>query len=308
MQPIQIIKGGIHLAGLLFQPDSDNKTLESGVNSTLPGVVVIHPGGGVKEQAATVYAQRLSEQGFVAVAYDAAHQGDSGGLPRFLKDPNARVSDASAVADYLEKLPYVDSERILVVGICAGGAYAAAAAKGDHRFKAVAMVSAVNIGDGTRLGWYGTEDALGKVALLEEAAERIANESTGAEPGIVHYVPPKPDENTPYDLRDASNYYLTPRAQHPNAQNKMIDRSTPLLVGFDAWIYTELYLTNPVLIIVGELAESKWHSDRIYNKLNGTNPNVRMITMPNGRHMDFYDQDEYVNPAIREITDFFNRI
>ncbi|OAL53612.1 alpha/beta-hydrolase [Pyrenochaeta sp. DS3sAY3a] len=304
MQPIQIIKGGIYLAGLLFQPENSNTTLPG--NERLPGVVVIHPGGGVKEQAATVYAQRLAQQGFVTIAYDAAHQGDSGGLPRFLEDPNSRVSDAYAVADYLERLDYVDSDRIFVVGICAGGAYGAAAAKGDYRFKAVAMVSAVNIGDGTRIGWYGTEDPLGKVALLQETATRVTNESTGAEPGILHYVPPNPDEDTPYDLRDASNYYLTPRAQHPNAQNKMIDRSTALVMAFDAWYLTEKYLTQPVLIIAGELAESKWHSDRIYGKLNGTNPGVQMITVPNGRHMDFYDRDEYVNPAVASIARFLN--
>lgn len=61
----------------------------------------MHPAGGVKEQTASIYAQKLADNGFVTVAYDASHQGGSGGLPRFLEDPEARISDVSSVIDYL---------------------------------------------------------------------------------------------------------------------------------------------------------------------------------------------------------------
>lgn len=54
--------------------------------------------------------------------------------------------------DYLQNPDSVDSRKIDVVGIRAGGGYAIAAAKGDHGLKAVATVSMVNIGDSARLG------------------------------------------------------------------------------------------------------------------------------------------------------------
>ncbi|KAI9034736.1 alpha/beta hydrolase, partial [Aspergillus affinis] len=263
MLPISILKGSITLAGLLFQPQN--------ITGTLPGLVIIHPGGGVKEQAASVYAEKLSQQGFVTIAYDAAYQGDSGGMPHFLEDPNSRVTDASAVIDYLVTLDYVDPDRIAVVGICAGGGYAAAAAKGDHRLRAVATVSAVNIGDGNREGWLGTEDAAGKISVLEEITGPIQAEAIGSRLEYINYVPTVPDENTPYDLRDAADYYLTPRAQHPNAQNKMLVRSQQLILNFDAWDFADMYLTQPTLIIYGDLAESKWHSERLYDRLREKN-------------------------------------
>ncbi|KAH7061517.1 Alpha/Beta hydrolase protein [Macrophomina phaseolina] len=159
MLPINIVKGSLRLAGLLYKPEH--------INGTLPGVVVVHPAGG----------------GYVASAFDAAHQGDSEGLPHSLEDPNVRVSDVSAVVDYLERLDYVDSERIAVLGICAGGGYATAAATDDHRLKAVGMVSAVNFGD--------------------ENPPRLAQ---GAEPTYTTYVPATLDDSTPYDVREAHEY------------------------------------------------------------------------------------------------------
>lgn len=302
MLPISILKGSITLAGLLFQPQN--------VTGPLPGLVIIHPGGGVKEQTASLYAEKLSQQGYVTVAYDAAHQGDSGGLPHFLEDPNSRVTDASAVVDYLQTLSSVDPDRIAVVGICAGGGYAAAAAKGDHRLKAVATISAVNIGDGNREGWYGTDDVASQISVLDQITGPIQAEAVnGTEPEYINYVPPVPDETTPYDLRDAADYYLTPRAQHPNARNIMLARSLQTILNFDAWDFADLYLTQPMLIIYGDLAESKWHSERLYNKLQGNSTaGVNRYVLRGGHHVDLYDRPAYVNPSVQKIADFFRQI
>ncbi|KAF4548832.1 Hypothetical protein D9617_25g061620 [Elsinoe fawcettii] len=297
MSKIKIPKSSLSLAGLQFRPDNGN--------GKYPGIVVVHPGGGVKEQTASTYAKRLSQKGYVTISFDAAHQGASDGTPHFLEDPSSRVTDVSAVVDYLQKLDYVDSNKIVVVGICAGGGYGVAAAKGDHRIRAVAILSAVNIGDGARLGWHGDEDASKQTAGLAQVALAVQAEAEGAKVRYAPYVPEQPNDKTPYDLKQAHEYYLTSRAQHPNAQNKMLLRSVPLVLNFDAWLFAELYLIQPTLIIVGEKAESRWHSERLYDKIHGKNKNIKKIVVPNARHMDFYDDDNYVDPAIDEIEIYF---
>lgn len=118
-----------------------------------PAVVVSHPGGGVKEQTAGLYAAKVAEAGFVTIAYDASFQGASTGTPRQLENPAIRTEDVSAVIDYFTTLPYVDDDRIGAMGICAGAGYTVNAAIDDPRIKAVGTVSMVNIGQMFRNGW-----------------------------------------------------------------------------------------------------------------------------------------------------------
>jgi hypothetical protein len=107
-------------------------------------------------------------------------------------------------------LDTVDSDKIGVARICARGEYAAAATKADHRSRAVATVSMVNIGGSARLGWYGDEDPSKNVESLRQTAVQITAEVKGAERAAASYVPAKPDDKSPYILKEASDYYLGP--------------------------------------------------------------------------------------------------
>ncbi len=87
-----------------------------------PAVVVAHPNGGVKEQVAGLYAQRLAEQGYITITADAAYQGASGGLPRNVDKPAYRIEDIHGMADFITQYPGVDTVRLGLLGICGGGA------------------------------------------------------------------------------------------------------------------------------------------------------------------------------------------
>jgi fermentation-respiration switch protein FrsA (DUF1100 family) len=151
---------GLKIAGHLYTPDD-------GAPARRPAIVVGHPGSGVKEQAAGLYARRLAHEGFVAIAFDAAYQGESEGEPRGPEDPAHRVEDLKAAVSFLTTRDEVNTDQIGVLGICASGGYALTATATDHRIKAVATVSAVDI---ARQGADGTQDPAVFQGMLDAAA------------------------------------------------------------------------------------------------------------------------------------------
>ena len=56
-------------------------------------LVIATPGSSVKGQIGAVYGEKMAERGFVTLAFDPSYQGQSGGEPRDLEDPAARVED-----------------------------------------------------------------------------------------------------------------------------------------------------------------------------------------------------------------------
>lgn len=83
-----------------------------------PTIISIHPFGSCKAQTSgNVYGKTLAEAGYVVLAYDASFQGESGGSPCWIEDPTQRVEDISRVIDYARTLPYVDADRIGLLGI-----------------------------------------------------------------------------------------------------------------------------------------------------------------------------------------------
>lgn len=237
LESVTFMNSAIKMAGNIYSPKEFDK------RSKHAAVVVVHPGGGVKEQAAGLYAQKLAQQGFVVLTFDASHQGASGGMPRHLEDPTKRVEDVRSAVDYLTTLAFVDADRIGALGICAGGGYAIKAATSERRIKAVATVSAVDIGAATRKGWDGKLPLAQQIAPLDAVAKQRTAEANGAKPMYVEYVPSKPDSATPPDLREASEYYLTARGKHPHAQNKMLFTSLDKMYSFTALDQVDSLLT-----------------------------------------------------------------
>ncbi|MET0856913.1 MAG: alpha/beta hydrolase [Telluria sp.] len=298
VQGVQFKNQAIKMAGNIYSPKGLNK------GEKHPAVVVVHPGGGVKEQAAGLYAQKLAEQGFVVLTFDASHQGASGGMPRFLEDPTKRVEDIRSAVDYLTTLAYVDVSRIGALGICAGGGYAIKAATSERRIKSVATVSAVDIGAGTRKGWDGKAPVADQITMLEAVAKQRTAEAAGAAPMYVTYVPTTPDSTTPADLRDASDYYLTSRGRHPNAPNKLLFASLDKMASFTALDQVDSLLIQPSLFIAGSSAGSLWHSQEAFQKAKG---DKELFIVDGATHMTLYDGQEHVAVAMGKLSPFFKR-
>lgn len=276
---VQFQNNDIKMAGILFFPEGFS---EAGKYAS---IVVVHPGGGVKEQTASLYARALAGQGFVTFAFDASHQGASGGMPRFLDDPMRRVGDIYSAVDYMTTLAYLDPGRIGAMGICAGSGATVKAASTDRRIKAIATVSGVDVGAAFRNGWDGKGAVAGQIKALEAAANERTAQAAGAAPVYVPYVPAVGDKSAPPDLQQAADYYLTPRGQHPNAPNKMLLTSVNYMISFTGFDRVET-LTQPLLIVAGTKAGSLWHSKALYAKAPGKK---ELALIAGATHMDLYD-------------------
>ena len=125
---------GITLAGDLYVPKQRG-------DRPRPALAVSGPFGAVKEQSSGLYAQTMAERGYVALAFDPSYTGESGGEPRNLASPDINSEDVSAAVDYLGLQPFVDRERIGLIGICGFGGMALNAAAVDKRVKAVVTTS-----------------------------------------------------------------------------------------------------------------------------------------------------------------------
>ena len=74
----------LRLAGLLRIPEPFD------LSKNYPAVVVTGPMLSVKEQAQSVYAERLTEDGYVTLVFDGSYFGESEGLPRGQELPDVR--------------------------------------------------------------------------------------------------------------------------------------------------------------------------------------------------------------------------
>jgi hypothetical protein len=167
------------MAGLLFTPPNFDKTKK------YPALPVVHPFGGVKEQTASIYARKMAEKGYVTLAFDASHQGESGGYPRDTENPADRMEDVRCAVDYLTTLPMVDENRIGLLGVCAGGSYVMATAPTEMRAKAVACVSLWDLQVTARAGWpapeYDRAAVLVEIGIIGAEAATIFMSKAGYE-------------------------------------------------------------------------------------------------------------------------------
>lgn len=301
--------------GKVSFPNSNNQTIAMSAVVNLPpsfdagrrypAVVVSHPGGGVKEQTAGTYARKLAEQGFVTLAYDASYQGESGGLPRQLENPHVRTEDVSAAIDYLTSLPYVDTGRIGAMGICAGAGYTANAAIDDRRIKAVGTVSAVNIGSMFRNGWENNVKDADALPYAQAGSDARSADAGGGEPARIPLAPLTEADAPNEELRQAWEYYHTPRAEYPTAPGWATARSLTQIIPYDAYAKAEAFLTQPLLAVAGSVAGSKWMSDDLIARAASTDKTLHVVAGAN--HMDLYDGEAEVAEASAALGAFFTR-
>jgi fermentation-respiration switch protein FrsA (DUF1100 family) len=240
----------------------------------------------------------------VALAFDAAYQGESGGEPRGLEDPAQRIEDLKSAVSYLTTRDEVDPGRIGALGICASGGYVLPAAASDQRIKAVATVSAADIARVFRLGADGTQDPAVFRSLLTAAAAARTAEARGEHPEPMTLFPETVEQARALGGEHAVEgfeYYCTPRAEHPRSARTLTWSSIDKMATFDAFAAVP-QLETPLLMIAGTRAVSAWQSIEAYQQAAGPK---RFHWLEGASHVGTYDKPEHVEPAVEELASFY---
>ncbi|MGN0867613.1 MAG: alpha/beta hydrolase [Oligosphaeraceae bacterium] len=304
---------GITLAADLYKPRD--------ARGRLPAVAVSGPFGAVKEQVSGLYAMRLAERGFLAVAFDPSYTGESGGEPRGVNSPDLNTEDFQAALDYLLTRDDVEEESLGVVGVCGWGGFALNVAAIDSRLRAAV---AVTMYDMSQLHAGGYQDAQDNAAArharrqeLNRQRTRDARQGTYAvSPGFPSPMP----EDAPQFLKDYYDFYCTPRGYHPRSIGSnggwLVQTATSLLNARLLAYAREIQA--PVLLVHGENAHSRYFSETAFQKMTGEKPafppggfscrsgNKELLLVPGAVHCDLYDERAGAIPFDR-IADFLRQ-
>jgi len=294
---------GLTLAADLYTPKANEKLKVK--SEKLPAIAVCGPFGAVKEQSSGLYAMRMAERGFVALAFDPSYTGESSGEPRRTASPDINTEDFMAAVDYLSKLENVDPERIGIIGICGWGGIALNAAAADTRIKATV---ASTMYDMTRVNGNGYFDSENKEESRHAAREAMGKQRL-ADPmamagGVIDPLP----EEVPQFVKDYHAYYKTPRGYHKRSGNSNDGWRT---IGTQAYANARfLYYINEirsaVLVMHGAEAHSRYFGEAAYhymvegkaegyNFIGKPNPvpeNKQLLIIPGATHCDLYDGGE----------------
>lgn len=273
---------GTRMAGLLRLPAGFN------LSQNYPAVVVTGPMLSVKEQAQSVYAERLTAAGFVTLVFDGTYFGESEGEPRQQELPDVKQSDIEGAVDFLVSLPYVDNNRIGGLGICGSGSYMSVAGVKEPRLKAItAIVPAIaDISKSAMAGFFRPED---EVMAAKEAYEQ-------GKGGLMHlnFMPRAFDEG--------AAYYYSSRGTHPRWSNQVVAWSQLELVKYNV-VSIMKDMKKPYLVITGENAWSREASTEVFNAVPHTQK--QMYVIPEASHFDMYDLAPFVSEAFEFIIPFF---
>ncbi len=286
---------GITLAADMYTPKN--------ISGKLPALAICGAFGAVKEQISGLYAQEMAERGFLTIAFDPSFTGESGGYPRFVASPDINTEDFSAAVDFLSTLDNVDADKIGIIGICGWGGIALNVAAIDTRIKATVTTTMYDMSRVMANDYF--DKSKDKKTLAAERmqnrqllnAQRTADYQAGAYSragGVVENP-----AGMPQFVKDYHAYYKTARGYHkrsPNSNGGWNATSALSFMNMPQLSYIS-EIQNPVLIIHGEKAHSRYFSEDAFEKMTGVKSNGKnrtignkeLMIIPGASHIDLYD-------------------
>ena len=291
---------GLTLAADLYEPAASEKFKVK--SEKLPAIAVSGPFGATKEQSSGLYAMRMAERGFVALAFDPSYTGESSGEPRRTASPDINTEDFMAAVDFLSQLENVDANRIGIIGICGWGGIALNAAAADTRIKATVASTMYDMTRVSGNGYFDSEDKEeARHAAREALSQQRLSDPMAMAGGVIDPLP----EDAPQFVKDYFDYYKTERGYHARSGNS---NDGWRAIGTQAYANSRfLYYINEirsaVLVMHGEKAHSRYFGEAAYhymvegkaegyNTISKPNPNPenkQLLIIPGASHCDLYD-------------------
>ncbi|MBC8123767.1 MAG: alpha/beta hydrolase [Gemmatimonadaceae bacterium] len=242
VRKVQFLSGGNTVVGNLYLPAGrPGRTAQA-------AVAVVGPQSSIKEQVPAVYARRLAERGYIALAFDHRTFGESGGLPRQFENPAMKVEDIRNALTFLRALPEVKPTAVGLLGICSGGGYSARAAAADPALAALVTVAGFYHDPAVMQQWLG-ENYRARLELGKAA--RIKYETTGTVDYMTNVDPADPKVAMPG--AEAYEYYGTARGAQPNWVNRSAVMFFEPFLQFNA-IEAGAQIKAPTLVVHSDAA------------------------------------------------------
>lgn len=246
----------------------------------------------------------------LALAFDFRTQGESEGAPPNYESPSNKSEDIKNAISYLRSLNWVDAERVGVAGICAGGSYSAQAAVSDRRIRALATINGyLSLREFAGYNPFITDEIrTGLLKRSNEDRQRFYETSVSENADILMGNAERAEDlkipASEADKRDIFDYYYA-RVNKcwPNYNHRFATMSYEALLDSHA-LGCAKDLVIPYLGIVGSEAFTKPYTERFAAEILHEDKCVEVIE--SARHIQTYDNEEYVDKAIGLLSMFFH--
>ena len=298
MKKVSFNSEGAKLIGILNYPENFDPT------QTYPAIVVSGSWTTVKEQMAGLYAKKLSDEGFITLAFDFRNFGESQGEPRFYESPDLKKVDIQNAVTFLESLPEVNKDKIGAFGVCAGAMYTLMAASEDQRIRSVVTTASwLHDAEAVKLFYGGEEGVNAKIMAAQEAKKEYA------EHGTVQYIPSISTEDESAAMFGPYDYYLNPeRGAIPEwSADKFA------VMSWEDWLTadpmpTAANLDIPTLMIHSDGAVLPQYTKNYFEQIAAEDKKLHWMEtdLESPYHQfNYYDQDAEVNESVSEATRWF---
>ena len=281
---------GETLVGDLFLPDGGKPV---GV------IIAVGPLTSVKEQAPGTYARAMAARGYAALAFDYRYFGESGGQPRQFENPDANIEDIGSAVSALLADDRLKSLPVIGLGICFGAGPMVSAVAPDSRFRAFAGVAGVYTDNAKTVAGMGP--AYQAKIDRGRAAERRWRE-TGESEVIPAVGADGGDVAMP--LREAYEFYGTPRGAVPNYVNGYAVQSLAYSLPFDAHRAAG-EIEVPVLIVHSDNALAPDLARTFYGEVRSPKSDLWLDSQG---QIDFYDDPKLIAPTADAVDAFLRTL